>query len=311
MKNVRALGEIVRSIVGLLGFVPAESLVLVLGRAGMTVAVLRVSLADALQDGVGRVGELVGRQGIDSAVAVVVSDGVGRGGRLRELAGELAAELAGYGCCVAASVMVGQLKAGARWSCVEDPGVCGVLEDPATSTVAVAAVVSGQRMYASRAEMAATVEADPERVAQMAALLTRGEVVDVSTAVEASVRAIRGLAVGEVATDEELAVVASSLDDVRVRDALLAVDSDGAAEVLWAMLARIVPNPYRAEALVLLACAAYLRGEGPTAGVVLDALLSETPEHRLAGLLDIALREGLPPDAVRNVIAGAVPPLSV
>ncbi len=72
-------------------------------------------------------------------------------------------------------------------------------------------------------------------------------------------------------SDAELARLACALTDPRVRDTLyaLAVGEDAAqAESLWAMLARTLPEPWRVEALVLLAFSAYARGDGPLAGVV-------------------------------------------
>ncbi|CAN3132147.1 hypothetical protein ACNUDN_05975 [Mycobacterium sp. smrl_JER01] len=113
------------------------------------------------------------------------------------------------------------------------------------------------------------------------------------------------MAAGEAIPDSELAAVASSLVDQRVRDAVLGVDCDGGAEALWSLVARVVPNPYRAEALTPLGCSAYLRGDGPMARVAVEAVLSEAPGHRLASLLGVALDNGLPPDAVRGALIRA------
>ncbi len=80
-----------------------------------------------------------------------------------------------------------------------------------------------------------------------------------------------------------------------------------AAEALWTALARVLPLPFRAEALSLLAASAYRRGDGVLAGVALEAALSESPEHRLSGLLDAALQSGIAPDVIATVLdAGAV-----
>lgn len=110
-----------------------------------------------------------------------------------------------------------------------------------------------------------------------------------------------------VLTDAELAEIATSLVDKRVRDALCNVgDSEdtAAAEALWTLLARVLPSPFRAEALTLLAFSAYLRGEGPLAGVALDAVLADDPGHRMASMLDKALQGGIRPDDLRVLIAG-------
>lgn len=83
-----------------------------------------------------------------------------------------------------------------------------------------------------------------------------------------------------------------------MRDILYALAvGEGADDVesLWAVLARILPPPWRVEALVLLAFSAYARGDGPLAGVSLQEALRCEPEHRMAGMLDTALQSGLRP----------------
>lgn len=104
--------------------------------------------------------------------------------------------------------------------------------------------------------------------------------------------------------DTELAGLACALGDVAVRDTLyaLAVGADAArAEALWALLARTLPEPWRIEALVLLAFSAYARGDGPLAGLSLEAALRSDPEHRMAGMLDTALQSGLRPEQIREL----------
>ena len=89
-----------------------------------------------------------------------------------------------------------------------------------------------------------------------------------------------------------------------VRDTLyaLAVGADAAAaESLWAILARTLPEPWRVEALVLLAFSAYVRGDGPLAGLSLEAALRCDPDHRMAGMLDTALQSGMRPERIREL----------
>jgi hypothetical protein len=91
---------------------------------------------------------------------------------------------------------------------------------------------------------------------------------------------------------------------VQVRDTLYALavgESAGEAESLWALLSRNLPRPWRAEALVLLAFSAYARGDGPLAGVSLEAALRCDPDHRMAGMLDTALQSGLRPEHIRDL----------
>jgi hypothetical protein len=111
---------------------------------------------------------------------------------------------------------------------------------------------------------------------------------------------------GQQLADAELAGLACALADVQVRDTLYALavgHSAGEAESLWALLSRSLPTPWRAEALVLLAFSAYARGDGPLAGVSLEAALRCEPGHRMAGMLDTALQSGLRPEHIRELAA--------
>ena len=79
--------------------------------------------------------------------------------------------------------------------------------------------------------------------------------------------------------DAEVAALASALTDVAVRDTLYALAvgaAAGQAETLWALLARTLPEPWRLEALVLLAFSAYARGDGPLAGLSLEPRCAAT-----------------------------------
>ena len=112
------------------------------------------------------------------------------------------------------------------------------------------------------------------------------------------------LSVRKPARAQTSAVTACGLADVEVRDTLYALavgHSAGDAESLWALLSRSLPTLWRAEALVLLAFSAYARGDGPLAGVSLEAALRCDPEHRMAGMLDTALQSGLRPEHIREL----------
>ena len=71
----------------------------------------------------------------------------------------------------------------------------------------------------------------------------------------------------------------------------------GDAEQLWILLARNLPDPERVNAAALLGYSAYIRGDGPFAGIALDS----DPGHVLATLLDGALHAGLRPAEVRGL----------
>jgi hypothetical protein len=184
--------------------------------------------------------------------------------------------------------------------------------------VAVAAVLDGRRLYARRADLQAVIAVD-ERAATAALASLIGEQAESRDAahrddpdvcvrrdVENAMAVATRVSDGQRLSDAELARLACALGDVEVRDMLYALAvcrSAGEAESLWALLARSLPEPWRVEALVLLAFSAYVRGDGPLAGVSLDAALRCDPEHRMAGMLDRALQSGLRPERIRDLAA--------
>lgn len=322
MHAIKALGTVISSLVGVLGFRPVESLVLAAMQGGEMGCVMRLDLTDAaLPDAPQRLADLSVRGGAEGVVAVFVSADSAAcsmcSEELRDLARKLSAALEHRGVLLLDAVVVDRIEAGGRWHCVDNCGVSGILDgDPVTSAMAVAAVVAGRRMYGSREELKATVAVDAARAAALAPMLAGrgGPVDDVAVAVRAAVAAVRRVGDGAALSDDELADVGATLVDVRVRDALFTlVDSDeaAAAEMLWSQLARVLPQPFRSEALCLLSHAAYVRGEGPLAGVCLEEVQAENPTHRMAGLLDTALQGGMRPEAILGLTAALPRAVSV
>jgi hypothetical protein len=122
--------------------------------------------------------------------------------------------------------------------------------------------------------------------------------------VEHALAVARGLAAGSALSDDDLVRLGWAITDPRVRDTLyaLAVGRDaGCAETLWALLSRRLPDPWRSEALALLGFSAYARGDGPLAGVCLEAALRGDPGHRMARMLDQALQSGMRPEQIREL----------
>lgn len=157
----------------------------------------------------------------------------------------------------------------------------GVIDDPAASPLAVAAVLDGRRLYPRRADLEAVVAVDDRVRTDTLAATVRQEAAEREIAehadplgcsrrdVEKAMAAAARVADGQPLSDVELAQLGCALTDVRVRDTLYALavgENSGPAESLWAVLARALPEPWRVEALVLLAFSAYARGDGPLAG---------------------------------------------
>lgn len=313
-------GALIAALPAVLGFVPEKSMVLVSLEEGRIGAVMRADLSDDLGDNIGRLAEIVATSGAQSVVAVIVD----ADGALCPMCADdhqrwcdtLTEELQGRGVDLYAAHVVDRVEAGGTWRCVDGCGDGGQVDDPAASPLAAAAVLDGRRLYGSRADLrAVVVAADPAVVAAL------GESVRACAAardadwqsdpdgrgrrdVEYTISVAQRVLDGAPPDDAELARVASGLTDIAVRDTLyaLAVGSEAAAaEALWALLARRLPDPWRVEALVLLAFSAYARGDGPLAGIALESALQSDPGHRMAGMLDIALQSGMRPEQIREL----------
>ncbi|WP_051183209.1 DUF4192 family protein [Nocardia vinacea] len=73
------------------------------------------------------------------------------------------------------------------------------------------------------------------------------------------------------------------------------------AENLWVALTQALSGSDRADAATLLGYGAYIRGDGPLAGVALQAALDADPAHSMAILLETSLRTGMRPDTLRRL----------
>jgi hypothetical protein len=313
-------GAVIAALPAVLGFVPEKSLVLITIDDGELGSVMRVDLSEALPDRIGPLAEVASAAGPEAAIAVIVdADGAGCpmcNEEYRGLCATLTNELAQRDIVVWAAHVVDRVAAGGRWHCVDGCGAGGVVDDPSASPLAVAAVLDGRRLYARRADLQAVVAVD-ERAGSAALAGLIGEhsasreaahradpAACVRRDVEDAMAAAGRVGDGQPLADAELARLACALGDVEVRDTLYALavgQSAGEAESLWALLSRSLPTPWRVEALVLVAFSAYVRGDGPLAGVALEAALRCQPNHRMAGMLDTALQSGLRPEHIRKL----------
>jgi len=309
-------GVLIAALPAVLGFVPEKSLVLVTVDRGEMGCVMRVDLSDELVDSLEHVADVAAAARPDSAIAVVI-DEEGANCRMcndehRVLADQLTTALAERGIELLAAHVVDRVAAGGRWHCADGCGSAGSVDDPSASPMAMAAVLDGRRLYARRTELQQVIEViDPARTDALADLIEGRESDpaerpdDAARAdIEAAVAAAARVADAAELTDDELARLAWALTDLRVRDTLYALavgENAGQAESLWAVLSRTLPEPWRVEALVLLAFSAYARGDGPLAGVSLEAALRGDPTHRMAAMLDTALQSGLRPEQIRDL----------
>jgi hypothetical protein len=313
---------VIAALPAVLGFVPEKSLVLVSIGDNELGSVMRVDLSEALADQIGQLAEVASAASPEAAIVVIVdADGADCpmcNQQYRDLCAALTEELSQRNIELWAAHVVDQVAAGGRWHCVDGCGAGGVIDDPSASPVAMAAVLDGRRLYARRADLQSVIAAD-ERAASAALAALIGERAAsrdaahradasacVRSDVEDAIAAAGRVAHGRQLCDAELAGLACALGDVEFRDTMYALavgQRAGEAESLFAVLARSLPPPWRVEALVLVAFSAYARGDGPLAGVSLEAALRCQPDHRMAGMLDTALQSGLRPEHIRELAA--------
>ncbi|MEE2032781.1 DUF4192 domain-containing protein [Rhodococcus chondri] len=272
-----------------------------------------------------RFGAVCSREGADSVLVLLVDDRLEYPfapavNSARQLVEDLTDRLGLFGIGIAGVHAIPEINCGEEWF---TPGgeVGGVLPDPGASLVAAARVFGGNPIHRSRSELENLLAPYPPE--------TRGQVADrIDDALEsrdvAYERAVR--AGGREHADRlELEAVLARMDDHRgedeptvseyaelavllanptVRDALLALAVGvraSVAERLWIRMTRALPDPERADAAALVGFSAYVRGDGPLAGVALGVALEANPRHRLSDLLDQALQAGLRPDAIRGL----------
>lgn len=281
---------------------------------------MRVDLGQELAGRVGHLAEVAAAAAPDAAIAVIVDENGAQcpqcNEEYRQLCAMLAEVLSEHNIELWAAHVVDRVARGGRWHCVDGCGAGGTVDDPSASPLAAAAVLEGRRLYPRRADLQAVLAVeDPARSAALAGLLSRQAATRAAQHradpagcgrrdVESALAAAGRVAGGQSLSDAELAALGCALDDVAVRDTLYALaigEKAGEAETLWASLARTLPAPWRVEALVLLAFSAYVRGDGPLAGVSLEAALRCDPDHRMAGMLDTALQSGLRPEQIREL----------
>ncbi|MFX0581011.1 DUF4192 domain-containing protein [Nocardia nepalensis] len=277
------------------------------------------------------VAQICATERASQVLAVIVDDRVRESRRTRgqgavstgpwaALIAAFARRLAQEGVFLEGAWAVRAIEAGQRWWSLLEANHRGALPDPATSMVTVAHVLHGRPIRRTRSELTDLVAPDHDLVEEVAALLDSAHAV----AHERYAAAVRRgdpdeyhrraleLVLWQIADTESsgaltamaCAELAAALRDRTVRDALFALavgEHAAAAENLWAALTRALSGSDRADAATLLAYSAYIGGDGPLAGVALQAALEADPAHSMAILLETALHTGMRPDTLRRL----------
>ncbi|ATY10738.1 DUF4192 domain-containing protein [Amycolatopsis sp. AA4] len=310
--------DLIASLPYLLGFRPAESLVLLGHRVpGTTIGLmlradlppreLQAQQADAL------IPRFDDHEHNGVTVVIVGGSGDDNGPPHRTFVAELERGLKRHHLRLFHALWTPEIEPGAPWSCYRDPDCSGVLPDPQETVIAAATTEAGFVVFRSREELAAVLEPRcPEAIARRAELLASCPEplyrpgMSSSDVLNAAVTELRDAFLrqrrGAGPPDDDQAVrLAHALMFTPVRDACLALavpphtSLTREAEEVWLTLVRELPPPHRAEAAMHLGYTALMRGEGALAGMALANAVEADPEHLVAQLLQAAWNIGTDP----------------
>ncbi|MFC8931047.1 DUF4192 domain-containing protein [Rhodococcus sp. NPDC057135] len=331
VERVSDPGELIAAIPALLGFHPSNSVV-ALSLTGSSASTLGPVMrhdyfpsaggkpARQMSAALRQFAAVCAGEGARAVVLVVITD-CSTGETLLDETIELAEVfediLAGTCVELADVLCTAAIESGQTWASVMRSIHRGTVPDPASSPVAAAQVLGGRVIRSSREELVHWVHGAGRNHETIARLIAGGRESSaygggsggdaaVQRRVDLVLEHVRRAEAGSYPDPQECADLVVALTNVHVRDVVLglAITSvAAAAEQLWLVLTHEVPSPERAWPATLLGFFAYVRGDGPLAGVALSAALSADSEHTLAGLLDLSLQSGVRPDGIRDLAA--------
>ncbi|MFD4401836.1 DUF4192 domain-containing protein [Nocardia sp. NPDC058499] len=331
-------GDLIAAIPAMLGFRPERSLVLAVLCAAPdapdSAVIDLVVRFDLRQPATGRPSDestvaaaasrVCGRPGVVGVLVILVDEGLPDPERSLPqpipVLTALERRMAAAAVPVRAVWAAHSIGGGRAWWSLTDPGRRGLIADPVASWVTLNRVLDGRPIRRCRDELTALVAPDPALRAEVSAELgaararakdryataarhadpigfLRGELVTV-------LWLISNTESGADLAARELADIAVALRDRELRDCMFALAATvhaEAAEQVWSRLARALEGADRAETAMLLGYFAYVRGDGPFAGIALDAALDADPHHSMATLLHTALEAGMRPERLRDL----------
>ena len=285
----------------LLGFVPHESLVLLLIRDRQVALTARIDLpplgqADAVVE------QFVQLSGQAGATGMLLFAYAVEPEPARTLLQTLADELGRYGLVDA--LLVGPER---WWSLMCSAGCCpstGTVYDLASHPLAAEAVYAGLTAASGRDGIEAQVSGPPAADFELVQTLTRqvhSEVAALSRSDRQELVAalVRGfLAEPRRLDDLTCARLAVLVADITVRDVAWALMSRAEAEQhgdLWGQVVARAVAPWEAAPLCLLGMAAWISGNGALQNCCADRAHRVDPHYSMATLLDDISQQALPP----------------
>ncbi|MDY6810284.1 MAG: DUF4192 domain-containing protein [Actinomycetota bacterium] len=300
MQRIITTADLISAIPGLLGFVPADSIVVV-GitdhetslQIGMTarhdIAATDARFADYLA-------EIVNTHRIPRAavIAITADDEIG------DAAVRLMSDaLTSYGIETDHRAVVTRCDQPAPYRDLIT-GDTGITADYRDSFASVSRVMNGQPIQQNRDELRTAIATLTDSID------TEGVELQPELAAKAVVEAIVNWPT-EVPRELSAQVAAMIGRHIVYRDALLrtaAYDSAAAAAV-FTELARPLRGRDRANVLTLAAACYYFAGNGSVVNVILDHIAETDELPRLAQLLDHSARAGVNPKVIREIIPDA------
>jgi len=320
--RVSGPADLIEAVPYLLGFHPAESLVLVGfdNSPGSTRQVTITARLDLVPDGAERdslrsLVQVLGRSSTGAVTAVLLTDRVAGDPRqqvwLAEIMRTLTAELEPAGIQLLDALVATESR---WWSlCCVRPECCppeGTLRSPQTSTVAAAATYAGLVALPDRQALLSELDgaSEPVRAALLPALrradqrlrdLTRRNGPQQTRRGERAAlwRAAGECQAGLQLSPRRLARLGSALRDPEVRDAVwLAIDDRSlTADRLLDQLHSRLPGRYQAAPLFLFGWQLWRAGCGTLAAAAAERALRSDPGYSAAALLLEAVEAGMDP----------------
>lgn len=307
--QVRSLPEFLAAVPYVLGFHPADSVVIVALRGTRMAFAARHDLPppgatpEQARTQAARTAEIVVRQGVQRAIVI----GYGEPARVTPAVLRAAEALRRRAVPVVDELRVTDWR---YWSygCT-DLGCCpaeGTPCGPDRTTVAARATYQGQVAWADRAAFVAQLApVDGAQRAAMAAATERAEqrrraLDDIRVVGRAAVRdAERVHRSGRRLTDDQAAWLGVLLVDIPTRDYAWSrcAGEDWRVE-LWTDLLRRVQPPYVPGPAGLLAYTAWRQGQGALASAAVDRALAAEPRYSMAELMGQVLDEGMSPEVL-------------
>ncbi|KOV84689.1 hypothetical protein ADL03_15560 [Nocardia sp. NRRL S-836] len=320
MLRISDPASMIASIPPLIGFRPVNSAVLVCMKGTVVACGARVDLPspELTAETAAQLAIVVEGHQFDSVILIVFGGGATTGDLpYCSLVTELKTRLSAAGVDGFVAFWAAEAAAGAPWGCYCGESACtlaGALPDPDETALAAHNVANGLMTAASRDELHACVRpAEEDTLTRRTTLIEHEERTwrhSPNAAFALVSAAVDDMADGKHDLDDlAIARLSLALQDTRVRDAALSFATSAnaaAAENVFFALTRESPAPYRAEAAALGAFYAYLAGRGAHASLALGTAFQACPDHRLAGLLHIAINAALPLKTLNGMALRAV-----